>query len=104
MANGTGLTINGTTLAKVLAGVNGVLLAISVVVISLASTTLVSHGDKLADHTTDIAVIQGNRFTSQDALNWENRVEEGVANEIRALRTEMNARFDRLETRIGGGF
>jgi hypothetical protein len=104
--NGRGITINGTALTKVLASVNGVLLAIALYVLSTSLGTQADHGRRLSATETSVAVIEGNRFTSSDAFDWENRVEDGVAEQITILRTEMNARFDRLEARIdriGGG-
>ena len=103
--NGYGLTINGSTLTKVLASMNAVLLAVSIVVIGLASTTVVGHGEDINDLKTNVAVIQGNRFTSSDALEWERRVEDDVKESIMEMRAEMNSRFDRLEARLnrGGG-
>jgi len=103
--NGHGLTINGTTLTKVLAGLNAFLLAVAIVVIGLASTTVVGHGEDIGELKTNVAVIQGNRFTSSDALEWSRRVEDDVRESVTEMRAEMNSRFDRLEARLnrGGG-
>ena len=106
-SNGRGVTINGTALTKVLASINGVLLAIALYVLSTFGGTQADHSRRLNATETSIAVIEGNRFTSNDAMRWENRVEDEVELHITSLRTEMNARFDRLEARIdriGGEF
>jgi hypothetical protein len=91
-----------TTLLKVMAGVNGILLAVTLTVLTLAIATFRDHGSRIGDVERDIAVIQGNRFTAADALRLQSRIEGRLEDKIDELKADMNARFDRLEGRIGG--
>ena len=105
-SNGRNITISGSTLTKILASVNGVLLAVALYVLSTFGGTQVDHGRRLNASETSIAVMEGTSFTSGDAFTLQNRMEARLEAQINIFRLEMNTRFDRLEARIdktGGG-
>lgn len=89
---------------KILAGLNALLLAVSLVVLSSARDVV----GQVRDNEISIAVIQSNRFTDQNGRDMEHRIEDDLALELQTLRLELIARLDRIETRIdrigrGGG-
>lgn len=76
------------------------LLAVAIGVISLAITTIRDHGQRLGRLETDIAVIQGNRFTSGDAFELVRSLTYERSEALTDLRNEIMQRFDRIENRI----
>jgi len=101
-----GITISGTTLTKVLASLNGILLAVSLYFLSSFGGAQAKNTERLNTVERNVAVIQGNRFTAGDAIALQHDVSADITAQVQALRLEMNARFDRLEdriNRIGGG-
>lgn len=79
---------------------NAILLAVALGVISLAINTIRDHGQRIGSLERDVAVIQGNRFTSGDAFALVRELTYERSEALRSLRDEIMQRFDRIETRI----